>query len=114
MQTSLVHEESYVRELSRHAEPALAGSRSWLWLAIATALLLFSNGVDNVPLAAWLAPVFVLRFVRQRSLKAGLPVAYVVLVATFAFQFRGMVPIPGVGYYIFLVEIGRASCRERV
>jgi len=107
MQTSVDYENPHLKELPRQADrPALAGSRSWLWLAIATALLLFSNGVDNVPLAAWLAPVFVLRFVRQQSLKVGLPVAYVVLVATFAFQFRGMVPIPGVGYYIFLVAWG--------
>src|SRR5260370_19874994 len=47
-----------------------------------------------------------LRFVRRQSLKVGLPVAYVVLVAVFAFQFGGMVPIPGVAYYIFLALLG--------
>src|SRR5205809_328743 len=39
---------------------------SILLLAGATALLLFSNGVDTVPLAAWLAPVLLLRFVRTQ------------------------------------------------
>src|SRR5260370_16117425 len=33
-------------------------------------------------------------------------VAYVLLVAAFAFQFRGMVAIPGVAYYIFLALLG--------
>ena len=107
MQESVAYEESHVKELSRRADrPALAESRSWVWLAIAAALLLFSNGANNVPLAAWLAPVFMLRFVRRQSFKVGLPVAYVLLVAAFAFQFRGMVPIPGVAYYIFLVVWG--------
>ena len=107
MQTSVAYEESHVKELARGADrPVLAESRSWVWLAIAAALLLFSNGANNVPLAAWLAPVFMLRFVRKQSLKVGLPVAYFLLVGAFAFQFRGMVPIPGVAYYIFLVVLG--------
>jgi len=106
MQTPLVHEESHVRELPRPAEPALVTSHSWVWLAIAAALLLVSYGAYNIPLAAWLAPVFMLRFVRRQSFKVGLPVAYVVLIVTFAFQLRGMVPIPGAGYYIFLVVWG--------
>lgn len=107
MQTSVTREESNGRERPHRAEqPSVAGSRSWVWLVSAAALLLFSNGANNVPLAAWLAPVLLLRFVRVQSLKVGLPVAYVLLAAAFAFQFRGMVPIPGVAYYIFLVVWG--------
>jgi apolipoprotein N-acyltransferase len=83
--------------------PVPLRARPWAWLTIAATLLLFSNGAYSVPLAAWLAPVFLLRFVRTQSLKVGLPSAYVLLATAFAFQFRGMVPIPGVGYYIFLV-----------
>ena len=107
MQASGAYDESHLKELPRRAgRPVLAESRSWAWLAIAAALLLFSNGANNVPLAAWLVPVFMLRFVRTQTLKVGLPAAYVLLVAAFAFQFRGMVPIPGVAYYIFLVVWG--------
>lgn len=86
--------------------PVLLRARPWVCLATAAVLLLFSNGAYNVPPAAWLAPVFLLRFVRTQSLKIGLPAAYVLLAGAFAFQFRGMVPIPGVGYYIFLVVWG--------
>lgn len=106
MSPSLVEEELQVRELPRHAEPKVVPSSSWVSLAIATALMLFSYGVWNISLAAWLAPVFMLRFVRLQRARVGLPVAYVVLIATFVFQLRGMVPIPGVGYYIFLVVWG--------
>ena len=107
MQTLVDNENPYLHELPRQGGPAaLAGPRSWLWLATTAALLLFSNGAHTVSLAAWLAPVFMLRFTRGQILKVGLPVAYLLLVAAFSFQFRGMVPIPGVGYYIFLVVWG--------
>ena len=107
MQTSVDYENPHLKELPRQADrPGLAGARSWLWLATAAALLLFSNGANTVPLAAWLAPVFMLRFVRGQILKVGLPVAYLLLVTEFALQFRGMVPIPGVAYYVFLVVWG--------
>jgi apolipoprotein N-acyltransferase len=107
MPTLVAYEESQRKELPRRLDrSALAESRSWIWLVIAAVLLMFSNGANNIPLAAWLAPVFAMRFVRGRSLKIGLPIAYAVLTAGFAFQFRGMVPIPGVGLYIFLVVWG--------
>ena len=92
--------------LHRVVPPSSAQSRSWLWLAVAAALLLFANGANSIPLAAWLAPVFLLRFVRAQRAWIGLITAYLLLIATFMFQFRGMVPIPGVGYYIFLVSYG--------
>lgn len=107
MQTSAAYENTRVEESPcRAGRPVLAGSRGWLWLAVAAVLLLFANGANTIPIAAWLAPVFMLRFVRGQSRKVGLPVAYLLLIAEFAFQFRGMVPIPGVAYYIFLAVWG--------
>jgi hypothetical protein len=70
-------------------------SSSWAWLLVSGVLLLFANGANTIPLAAWLAPVFLLRLVRTQSYRVGLPIAYLLLTAGFAFQFRGMVPIPG-------------------
>src|SRR5258708_26366248 len=106
MQTSVEYENPHLKELPRQADRSALGSGSWLWFATAAALLLFSNGANTVPLAAWLAPVFMLRFVRGQILKVGLPVAYILLVAGFTFQFRAMGPIPGIAYYIFLVAWG--------
>lgn len=77
--------------------------RSWLALAAAAVLLLFANGANNIPLAAWLAPLFLLRFVRLQRAWLGLCVAYIVLAAAFAFQFRGMVPVPDAIYYVVMV-----------
>ncbi len=39
---------------------------SWLWLALATVLGAFVGGRWNIPLAAWLGPVLMLRFVRRQ------------------------------------------------
>jgi apolipoprotein N-acyltransferase len=104
MQTSVTHENSQAKESAPVANQLVtAKPGSWIWLTMAAVLLLFANGVNTIPLAAWLAPVFLLRFVRSQSLRIGLPVAYLLLMAAFAFQFRGMVPIPGIAYYIFLV-----------
>ena len=48
---------------------------SYLWLLIGFILLVFSNGIHRIiPLAAWLAPIFLLRFTRKNSLLLFLPV----------------------------------------
>jgi apolipoprotein N-acyltransferase len=40
---------------------------SYLWLAIGTMLSLFSSGKWTIPLAAWLVPVFMIRFMRTQK-----------------------------------------------
>lgn len=81
-------------------------SRSWAWFLLAAVLLLFANGGHTIALAAWLAPVFLLRFVRSQRPAIGLLLAYVLLSATLAFQLRGMVPIPALGRVLFLAAYG--------
>jgi len=107
MQTSVAYNEPHTKESPQIADrPSPSTARTWLWLAVAAVLLLVSSGANNVPIAAWLAPVFLLRFVRRQRAWLGLLVAYAVLIATMTFYFRGMVPIPGVAYDIFLVLWG--------
>jgi apolipoprotein N-acyltransferase len=107
MDTAATIEERQVTELpGPNNKSAFRNVSPWMWLAASAVLLLFANGADTIWLAAWLAPVFLLRFVRSRSKKTGLPIAYVLLAAAMAFQFRGMVPIPGIAFYIFLVIFG--------
>jgi apolipoprotein N-acyltransferase len=109
--------ESSATGESRAADPAAAAVAiepahlyrrpgSWVWLAPAAALLPFANGANSIALAAWLAPLCLLRFVRAQKPGRGLATAYLVLILAFAFQFRGMVPIPGFGLLIFLVVNG--------
>lgn len=63
-------------------------------LALAAVLMLFADGRNVIPVIAWLAPVFLLRFVRSVRPVVGLTTAWVVLSVVWAFQFRGMVPAP--------------------
>jgi apolipoprotein N-acyltransferase len=51
---------------------------SYLWLMIAAALFLFVYGRWSVPLAAWLAPLFLLRFVRTQRPLTGFLIAWAV------------------------------------
>lgn len=44
------------------------GFSSYLWLAIGLVLLVFSNGIQTIiPITTWLAPVFLIRFLRTQS-----------------------------------------------
>ena len=107
MESTFADKQTQEREVP--LEDALPNSvrlHSWAWLLVAGVLLLFANGANTLPLAAWLAPVFLLRFLRIQRVLVGLPAVYGLLIATFAFQFRGMVPIPGLGYDIFLAAFG--------
>src|SRR5438093_13305064 len=45
---------------------------SYLWLALGIVLLPFSMPIWTIALAAWLAPVFLLRFVRTQPLLRGM------------------------------------------
>jgi len=76
--------------------------RRWLPLLAALVLLPFANGVDSVPLAAWLAPVFLLRFTRGRRPLAGFVLTAAIQMLALAVQFRGMVPFPPVVYAIVM------------
>lgn len=50
---------------------------AWLWLIIGATLMAFASLQPSLPLAAWLAPVFLLRFVRTRRARVGLSVVAV-------------------------------------
>lgn len=80
----------------------LGQPQAWPWLTAGFVLFLFSYGANNIPIAAWFSPVFLLRFARRSNWRDWLPLLYLTAVAGTAFQLRGMVPIPGIGYYVFL------------
>jgi apolipoprotein N-acyltransferase len=48
--------------------------------------LLFANGMKIVPVAAWIAPVFIVRFLRTQKPALALPLAAIVNAAAFYFQ----------------------------
>ena len=76
---------------------------SFLWLALAATFFLFSNGNWNIPLATWLSLIFSLRFFRTQPLKRGFIIFTLVSIIPFYFAWQGVVSIPGIGYFIFVV-----------
>ncbi len=72
---------------------------SYLWLALAAALFLFEGGRWAIPLAAWLAPLFLLRFVRTQHPLPGLLLTWLVRFAVTAVVFQGIILYPGIVYY---------------
>jgi len=91
-----------VREHTPVPVSAMSSSASWLALALGCLALPFAYGVDNIPCAAWLAPLFLLRFVRTQRLRISMPVLLVVQMAATAFQLRGMFIADGSAYWIGL------------
>jgi len=61
---------------------------TWLWLAIGASLLPFANIQTIWPIAAWLSPVFLMRFSRTQPLKVGLPVILLAQMGAFAIGLR--------------------------
>jgi apolipoprotein N-acyltransferase len=59
---------------------------SYLWLILGSAILLFANGTRIIPVAAWLGPVFLVRFLRTRKPLPGLLLGYLANVAVFYVQ----------------------------
>jgi apolipoprotein N-acyltransferase len=78
----------------------------WLWLVAGSLFTLFSSGRWLFPLAAWLAPVFMLRFVRSQIPVVGLLAGGVVTVAAYVVAWRGMVPVEGSLYFVITGSIG--------
>jgi apolipoprotein N-acyltransferase len=75
-----------------------ADRRSWLWLAVGALLLLFGSIQPSFPIAAWLAPVFLIRFTRTQRPGVGLPVlALVSSVVLFANWAIGVAPVTMLG-----------------
>jgi apolipoprotein N-acyltransferase len=83
---------------------ALEAKSTWHWLPalLAAALLVpISNGRCSVPAAAWLAPLFLLRYLRTQRPLRGLAIVYGLFLAAFPVQWSSIVPLEGVGYWLF-------------
>jgi apolipoprotein N-acyltransferase len=78
---------------------------SLLWLAVAGVLFLFSGGRWVIPLAAWFAPLFLLRFVRGRKILAGFLLAWATRALAAAIASHGTVLYPGVVGYLVVVVV---------
>ena len=79
------------------------GRRSWLWLVVGALLLPFTIFQTVIPVAAWLAPVFLLRFARTQRARVALPVIALVGYAAALISLRGFFLRPP---EVFLFALG--------
>ena len=101
MPVAMIDDQMQTETVIRNADhPSRFGP--WLWIVFGGSLLLFSYGANNIPIAAWLSPVFLLRFARRQKWRVWIPVVYILQVVAIAFQFRGMTLESGIDYYAFL------------
>lgn len=75
----------------------------YIWLLLGAGLTYLYSGNLAVPLAAWLGPVFVLRFIRSQKPLKGLAVALLALTIVAVIQNKEIIPIPGPAYYIIVM-----------
>ena len=70
----------------------MASNRSCLWLAAGAALLLVANGRWIVPLAAWLAPLFLFRFSRKLKPLPCLGLTLLAYIVVHAIAWQSLIP----------------------
>ena len=71
----------------------------FIWLAVGGVCETFCLGKGTIPLAAWLAPIFLLHFARITRPIAGLPSIWLVLLVAAAVSNRGVIPLSGIAYF---------------
>ena len=96
------------RSTGRGAPVSLAARRwSWVWLVVGTMLLPFASLQTLIPVTAWLAPVFLLRFTRSQRPLVGLPVLALAMSGALLLGLRNdFFPIAdGADYYVFVATL---------
>jgi hypothetical protein len=87
----------------------------WPWLAVGILLLQFAVFANVLSIAAWLAPVFLMRFVRSQRVAVALPVIGLVGYLTVLVAMRDSIPAPdiyffGLGGLTMVVSYGLTGC----
>ena len=68
-------------------------------LTLAFGFLILSNGRFAVPVAAWVAPVLLLRFFRRTSVGRGMLLVYAAAAIAFVVAWRGWIPVPDAAFF---------------
>jgi apolipoprotein N-acyltransferase len=76
---------------------------SFLYLGIGAILSLFYNGKWILPIATWLAPVFLMRFSRTHKPVIGFLMITVICSVTSIITWQGLIPLRGVPYYLMMI-----------
>ncbi len=83
--------------------------QSFLWLTIGTTLMLFSNGRWIIPFAAWLYPIFFLRFMSMQKPARGFIFLLVASAIVNMIVWWKMIPAP-INVYFIITGLGLQTC----
>jgi apolipoprotein N-acyltransferase len=75
---------------------------TFVWLVIGGGLRCFDFGRWTIPLAAWLAPVFLIHFAHLNDPLVGIALIWLITMVAGYFALRGVIPLPGFAYPIFI------------
>jgi apolipoprotein N-acyltransferase len=75
---------------------------SLLWLVIGGGLRFFDFGRWTIPLAAWLAPVFLIHFAHLNDPLLAIALIWFITMIAGYFALRGVIPLPAFAYPIFI------------
>jgi apolipoprotein N-acyltransferase len=102
-----IAQEPHAANAGPLAHRTAAEAHRWRWLWLSIPLLLFSNGRFALAPLAWIAPLFLVRYLRRsRSAWGAIGWAYLACSTTWAFQFYKMVPLPAPLYAILAACFG--------
>ena len=73
---------------------------SWIVGILGILFFFFSNVTYTIPLATWLAPIFLIRFVRTQTKARGVVFLYFVIVLLSFIQWKGIIQAPAVLFYL--------------
>ena len=79
---------------------------SYIWLVIGGFLLLFFNGKYVIPIASWIAPIFIIHFYKVNKNVKGMILPLLVLIFTVLFSFKGVPDIGDWTEYLVLAGLG--------
>jgi apolipoprotein N-acyltransferase len=83
-----------------------SGLLSYLWLIIGAILSLFANGNWIVPIATWLFPIFIIRFLRDQKRIWGIILCAIAFTVINILAWQDMIPLSGILYYVVTSGIG--------
>lgn len=78
---------------------------SWVLFGTAAIMAMFVGGRSNLPLAAWLWPAVLLYAMQTSPLPVSIYAGVISIVIGLSVTYRGMVPLPLVGYLIFVLVL---------
>src|SRR3972149_3282421 len=103
---NLIRKEKLMTATQEQTNGMKSDQLSYLWLIIGAILSLFANGNWIVPIATWLFPIFIIRFLRGQKRIWGIILCALAFTGINILAWQDMIPLSGILYYVVTSGIG--------